>query len=73
MPWKMIEANWCNYAEDFVARFPATDTEAVTALAGSLKGLREYLAIAHDLTLAEAGEAVDSWLDSLQVYQAKAA
>ena len=73
MPWKPINARWSDYAEAFGARFPETDAKTVARLQGDLIGLREYLAIAHDLTLSEAAEAVDAWAANLVTKRSEAA
>ncbi|MDJ1008077.1 MAG: hypothetical protein QNJ13_09670 [Paracoccaceae bacterium] len=46
---------------DLAHRFPAVDRDALCASAGDVKRLVDHLAACHDLTLAEAAEAIEEW------------
>lgn len=52
---------------DLACRFPAVDRNALGATAGDIKRLTDHLASSHDLTFAEAAEAIEEWQNGLSV------
>lgn len=62
MPWTEAFERWVQLRAEFCAEFPFLDRVAIKRFRGDYHALTEYLANTHDLTLAEATEALEDWL-----------
>lgn len=62
MSWSEIEKAWSELIDHIVDRWPETAAEPLLAIAGDRTRFTDYLARSHDLTLAEASEAIEAWL-----------
>ena len=62
MPWDHVLASWPNLADHLCADFKHLEETAVRRFRGDRTKLVIYLAETHDLTEAEAAEALDQWL-----------
>ena len=64
MPWDHVLARWPNLADHLCADFKHLEENALRRFRGDRAKLVIYLAETHDLTGAEAAEALDHWLAS---------
>lgn len=62
MAWKQLFENWADALPRIMARYPHVDPVALRRYRGNRSLFVAYLAATHDLTLAEAGEAVEDML-----------
>ena len=62
MAWTEIETRWSELIDHITERWPETVAERLQAIAGDRVKFTDYLAEAHDLTWAEAADAIESWL-----------
>ena len=62
MPWTEAFERWALLGTEFCADFPFLDRVAIQRFRGDYHALTEYLANTHDLTLAEAADALEDWL-----------
>jgi hypothetical protein len=62
MSWKEVETAWHDLVDRILAQWPEASAERVMALAGDRKAFTTYIAERHDLTLAEAADAIEMWM-----------
>ncbi len=62
MHWSEIEARWADLIDHIRERWPETAHETLHAIAGDRDRFTDYLAEVHELTWAEAAEAIEMWL-----------
>ena len=62
MHWEDVQAVWDQLADQMQAQWPAVRALDLAMIAGDRYKFTRYLADVHDLTLAEADEAIDFWL-----------
>ncbi|MCF2870623.1 hypothetical protein L0664_06060 [Octadecabacter sp. G9-8] len=62
MPWAHVLASWPNLIEHLCYDFRHLEVTAMRRFRGDRARMEMYLAETHDLTVAEAGEALDNWL-----------
>jgi len=57
-----VEARWHEMVADMAARWPATSPDVLRETGGDRRRVAEHLARSHELTVAEARDAIDDWL-----------
>jgi len=62
MNWTQISSNWPSVFGALRTRFPYLSDDILKAADGDRRTLEVAIAREHDLTLAEAREALDEWL-----------
>jgi hypothetical protein len=62
MPWAHVLASWPNLVEHLCDDFQYLQIAALRRFRGDRRKMELYLAETHDLTVAEAREALDDWL-----------
>ena len=62
MPWEMAFAHWATLGPALCREFRYLDTAAIGRFRGDYGCLVGYMADTHDLTLAEAEQALQDWL-----------
>lgn len=62
MPWTTAFSHWPRLGPLLCYDFPHLDPAAIRRFRGNLTALVEYLANTHDLTAAEARDALQDWL-----------
>ncbi len=62
MDWQDVKSAWDQLGERIQDNWPETRSDDLMRIAGDRSNFADYLARAHDLTRAEAGEAIDDWL-----------
>ncbi len=62
MNWHDVQDAWEDLGDQIQNQWPATKALDLAIIAGDKIRFTAYLAKVHDLTLAEADEAIDLWL-----------
>jgi hypothetical protein len=62
MTWTDIEHRWTDLIDHIRERWPETAAEHLHAIAGDRARFTDYLAEVHELTWAEAADAIEVWL-----------
>ncbi|MEM6825189.1 MAG: hypothetical protein AAF566_08750 [Pseudomonadota bacterium] len=62
MHWEDVQAAWNDLADQMQSQWPAVRAFDLALIAGDRYKFTRYLADLHDLTMAEADEAIDFWL-----------
>ncbi len=63
MKWSEVTSNWPSVFASLKARFPYLTDDILLAADGQRRALELAIANEHDLSKAEAREAVDEWLE----------
>lgn len=62
MPWAHVLASWPNLIDHLCDDFRHLEASALRRFRGDRAKMETYLAETHDLTEAEAAEALENWL-----------
>lgn len=62
MHWEQVQAAWHDLADQMITEWPAAEAIDLAKIAGDRYRFTRYLSDVHDLTMAEADEAIDFWL-----------
>lgn len=62
MKWQQVAENWTTFVDAIATRWPRAEPFDLLAIDGDRERLEAYIAAAHDLTRAEAGEDIEQWL-----------
>lgn len=62
MTWDEIETSWHDLVDRIIDQWPSMSADRVMAIAGDRNSFTRYIAESHDLTIAEATEAVELWM-----------
>lgn len=62
MDWTAVQEAWDDLGDRIQTQWPATRALDIALVAGDRDRFTAHLAEAHDLTAAEAAEAIDLWL-----------
>lgn len=62
MSWTEIKDRWPALIDDIRQRWPETATDTLQEIAGDRSRFTDHLAQSHDLTWAEAADAIEIWL-----------
>ena len=64
MKWSQVEANWSAFIEPITQRWPEADPDALADIDGDRKETLRHIAETSGMSLAEAQEELNDWLDS---------
>ncbi len=62
MFWKEVESAWHDLVDLILAQWPEASADRVMSLAGDRDAFTDYIADRHDLTRAEASDAIEIWM-----------